>query len=74
MKLYFGNIRVDWEEEAAPYVCRILFRPSDFLQLSRRKLPAHLRALYTSTLIRPDSQIYSILHGSAGCRPGFGWN
>jgi hypothetical protein len=65
MKLYFGNIRVDWEEEAAPYVCRILFRPSDFLQLSRRKLPAHLRALYTSTLIRPDSQIYSILHGSA---------
>ena len=44
-KLYFDNIEVDWEEDQAPSVCRVLFRPSDFLQVPFRKLPAHLRAL-----------------------------
>jgi hypothetical protein len=33
--LYFDNIQVDCEEDATPSVCRILFRPADFLQVPR---------------------------------------
>jgi hypothetical protein len=43
-ELYFDNIPVDWAKNAAPEVCRVLFKPSDFLQVPFRKLPAHLRA------------------------------
>jgi hypothetical protein len=60
--LYFDNIQVDCEEDAAPSVCRILFRPADFLQVPLRKLPNHLRAYCKSVY---DLQIYSVLHGSA---------
>jgi hypothetical protein len=64
--LYFDNIQVDCEEDGAPSVCRILFRPSDFQQVPRRKLPAHLRA-YCKRLYDFDSnsQIYCVLFGSA---------
>jgi hypothetical protein len=64
--LYFDNIPVDWEKNAAPSVCRILFRPSDFLEVPLRKLPAHLRAFYKGGhYFGPVTQIYSVLHGSA---------
>jgi hypothetical protein len=64
--LYFDNIQVDCEEDAAPSVCRILFRPADLLQVPLRKLPVHLRA-YCKRVYDFDSnsQIYSVLYGSA---------
>jgi hypothetical protein len=47
-------------------VCRILFSPSDFLQVPLRKLPAHLRAYYKREYdFDTNSQIYSVLGGSA---------
>jgi hypothetical protein len=63
--LYFDNVQVDWEKDAAPSLCRILFRPSDFQQVPLRKLPAHLRAFYKRAGYCPDSHIYSVLYGSA---------
>ena len=64
--LYFDNIQVDWEKNAAPSVCRILFRPLDFLQVPLRKLPPHLRAFYRrGRYFGPETQIYSVLTGSA---------
>jgi hypothetical protein len=65
--LYFDNIQANCDEDAAPSVFRILFSPSDFLQISRRKLPAHLRAFYKRGryYFGPDSQIYSVLYGLA---------
>ena len=64
--LYFDNIQVDCEEDAAPSMCRILFRPADFLQLPLRKLPAHLRAYCRSQYdLNSYSPIYSVLSGSA---------
>lgn len=64
--LYFDNIQVDCEEDATLSVCRILFRPADFLQVPLRKLPAHLRA-YCKRVYALDSYspIYSVLCGSA---------
>jgi len=62
--LYFDNIQVDCEDEAAESVCRILFRPADFLQVPLRKVPAHLRAHCKSAYAWAlDS--YSVLSGSA---------
>ena len=64
--LYFDNIQVDCEEDAAPSMCRILFRPADFLQLPLRKLPAHLRAYCRSQYdLNSYSPIYSVLSGSS---------
>ena len=63
---YFGNIEVDCEEDAAPSVFRILFRPADFLQVPLRKLPNHLRAYCKRAYdFDSNSQIYSVLCGSA---------
>ena len=64
--LYFDNIQVDCEEDATLSVCRILFRPADFLQVPLRKLPAHLRA-YCKRVYALDSYspVYSVLCGSA---------
>jgi hypothetical protein len=57
---------VDCEEDAAPSVFRILFRPADFLQVPLRKLPNHLRAYCKRTYdFDSNSQIYSVLCGSA---------
>ncbi len=64
--LYFDNIQVDWEKNAAPSACRILFRRLDFLQVPLRKLPPDLRAFYKrGRYFRPETQIYSVLVGSA---------
>jgi hypothetical protein len=67
--LYFDNIQVDCEDEAALFVCRMLFRPADFLQVPLRQLPAHLRA-YCKRVYALDSYspIYSVLSGSAASR------
>ena len=63
--VYFDNIMVDCEEDAAPSVFRILFRPADFLQVPLRKLPNHLRAYCKRTYdFDSNSQIYSVLCGS----------
>jgi len=66
-KLYFDNIEVDWEEDEAPSVCRVLFRPSDFLQVPFRKLPAHLRAFEKEAREYYDviQESYSVLCSSA---------
>ncbi len=63
--IYFDNIQVDCEEDAARSVCRILFRPTDLLQVPLGKLPAHLRAYCKSVYDFDNSQIYSVLCGSA---------
>jgi hypothetical protein len=64
--LYFDNIQIDWEKNAAPSVCRILFRPSDFLQVPFRKPPAHLRAFYKREhYFDSNPQIYNVLYDSA---------
>lgn len=64
--LYFDNIQVDWEKNAAPSACRILFRRLDFLQLPLRKLPPDLRAFYKrERYFGSETQIYSVLVGSA---------
>src|ERR1700758_5121509 len=69
--LYFDNIQVDCEDEAAPSVCRILFRPGDFLQVPLRKLPAHLRAYCKSVYaLDSNSPIYSVLYSSAAADEG----
>ncbi|HEY2541077.1 MAG TPA: HEPN/Toprim-associated domain-containing protein [Stellaceae bacterium] len=71
-ELYFDNIQVDWaihpELSAFPelWVCRILFRPSDFQQVPLRKLPTHLRALHKrGYYFDSNPQAYSVLCGSA---------
>ena len=63
---YFDNIEVDCEEDAAPSVFRIVFRPADFLQVPLRKLPNHMRAYCKRAYdFYSNSQIYSVLRGSA---------
>jgi hypothetical protein len=64
--LYFDNIQVDWEKNAAPSACRILFLRLDFLQVPLRKLPPDLRAFYKrGRYFGLETQIYSVLVGSA---------
>jgi HEPN/Toprim N-terminal domain 1 len=64
--LYFENVQVDWEKNAAPLVCKILFRPSDFLQLSFGELRECMRSVYEKGYPTddPQEQTFIVLYGS----------